>query len=360
MIIGVPKERKVEEYRVGMLPETVSVLARRGHKVLVESNAGLGINIENKEFARAGARICRNSADIWKKSGLIVKVKEPLPEEYEFLRAGQIIFTFFHFASNIEMTKHLLTKKTECFSYELVEKNGCLPVLAPMSEVAGKLAAQEGAKYLEKEYGGKGICLSGAKGVKKGKVVIIGGGVVGTNAARIAHGMGAEVVIMDKSYPKVCSLKKCMKAGYRIVQSDRKKIRKEIRDADVVIGAVLVSGAKAPKVLKKEDLKIMEAGTVLVDVAIDQGGCFETSRPTTHENPVYEKEGIIHYCVANMPGIVPRTSTYALVAATAPYIVLLAENGISAGKNNKPLSRSHALSGGKIIHKGLQEIAACL
>lgn len=355
MIIGLPKEKKAEEYRVGMLPETVSTLARRGHKVLVESNAGMGINVADEQYKKAGAEICNNPGDVWKNSRLIVKVKEPLPSEYKFFRKGQIVFTFFHFASNPEMTKTLLKNGVNCFAYELVEKNGHLPVLAPMSEIAGKLAVHQGAKYLEKEYGGKGVCLSGAQGVKKSKVVVIGGGVVGTNAARVACGMGADVVITDISPAKIRSLKKTMKKC-RIMLSNRETIKKEIRDADVVIGAVLVSGAKAPKVLTGDDLKIMEEGTVIVDVAIDQGGCFETSRPTTHREPIYKKDGIIHYCVANIPGIVPRTSTYALTAVTAPYVLLLADYGTDAAKKNVPLGRSYALANGGILHKSLKNV----
>ncbi len=355
MIIGVPKEVKAEEYRVGMIPETVSKLVRQGHMVLIGSNAGAGLNVTDRQYEEAGARVCRNPGEVWK-SGLIVKVKEPLPCEYEFFRENQIIFTFFHFASNPEMTAVLLKKKVECFAYELVEKNGRLPVLAPMSEIAGKLAVHQGAKYLEKEYGGKGVCLSGARGVKRSKVVVIGGGVVGINAATVACGMGADVTIMDISPAKVSSLKRTMKKC-EIMLSSRDTVRKEIRDADVVIGAVLVSGARAPKVLMKEDLKLMEEGTVIVDVAIDQGGCFETSRPTTHREPIYNKDGIIHYCVANIPGIVPRTSTYALTAATAPYVMLLAEHGIQAGKKSTPLERSRAIAAGRIIHESLKNIS---
>jgi alanine dehydrogenase len=354
MVIGVPREIKPEEYRVGILPETVSMLVKKSHRVLVESNAGAGINAANKLYEKAGAEIRDNPADIWK-SELIVKVKEPLPSEYIFFREGQAIFTFFHFACNPEMTEVLLKKRLNCFAYELVEKNGHLPVLAPMSEIAGKLAVHQGAKYLEKEYGGKGICLSGAKGVKKSKVVVIGGGVVGTNAARVASGMGADVVIMDISPEKVRSLKKTAK-GCRVIPSNSENIRREIRDADVVIGAVLVSGAKAPRVLTRGDLKIMEEGTVIVDVAIDQGGCFETSVPTTHKEPIYKKDGIVHYCVANIPGIVPRTSTYALVAATTPYILLLADYGTDAAKKSKPLGRGYALAGGEILHESLKKM----
>ncbi len=354
MVIGVPKEIKPEEYRVGMLPETVSMLVKKGHRVLVERYAGAGINTADKLYEQAGAEICNNPADIWQ-SDLIIKVKEPLPSEYSFFREGQIIFTFFHFASNQKMTGFLLEKGVNCFAYELVEKNGHLPILASMSEIAGKLAVHQGAKYLEKEYGGKGICLSGAQGLKKSKVVIIGGGVVGTNAAKVACGMGADVVIMDISQEKVRSLKKTMR-GCRVILSTREDIRKEIRDADVVIGAVLVSGAKAPRVLTRDDLKIMEEGTVIVDVAIDQGGCFETSHPTTHKEPIYKKDGIIHYCVANIPGIVPRTSTFALVAATTPYIILLADYGAAAAQKSIPLGRGYALAGGEILHKSLKKI----
>jgi len=285
-----------------------------------------------------------------------VKVKEPQPTEYQLLQEGQIIFTFFHFAANLQMTKVLLEKKVDCIAYELVEKDGCLPILTPMSEIAGRLAPQQAAKYLEKEYGGKGILLSGATGVKPGKVVIIGGGVVGFNAAKISAGLGAQVVILEINEKKIKYLKKTLPANCKVVSSNRENIKKEIKNVDAVIGAVLISGVRAPILLKREDLKEMEPGTVLVDVAIDQGGCFETSRGTTHRNPIYLLDGIVHYCVANMPGIVPRTSTYALSCATTPYILLLAEKGVKITQENLELKSGLAIQRGEIVNKSLLAI----
>ncbi|MFH0797617.1 MAG: alanine dehydrogenase [Candidatus Omnitrophota bacterium] len=356
MTIGIPKEVKVEEYRVGILPDTVSLLAQKGHQVLVGKSAGLGAGIRDEDYERAGAEIVSEASRIYRRSELVVKVKEPQPAEYQLLHEGQIVFTFFHFAANLEMTKVLLEKKVDCIAYELVEKNGCLPILTPMSEIAGRLAPQQTAKYLEKEYGGKGVLLSGATGVKPGKVVIIGGGVVGFNAATISAGLGAQVVILEINEKKIKYLKKNLPANCKVVPSSRENIKKETKDADAVIGAVLISGARSPILLKREDLKEMEPGTVLIDVAIDQGGCFETSRPTTHRNPVYLLDGIVHYCVANMPGGVPRTSTYALSYATAPYVLLLAEKGNRTTEQNPDLKKGLAIHNGKIVAKSLSEI----
>jgi alanine dehydrogenase len=316
---------------------------------LVERNAGAGAGISDMDYANAGAEICETCDELYARSELIVKVKEPLPEEFSLLKQGQILFTFFHFAADAKMTETLVSKKVHCFAYELVEEEGNFPILAPMSEIAGRLAPQQGAKYLEKEYGGKGILLSGGYKSKKGKVVVMGGGVVGMNAALISCGMGADVVIFELSPARASYLEKHFGKKCRIQLSSRENIEKEIKDADVIVGAVMVAGAKAPKVLKKEDLKDIEDGSVLVDVAIDQGGCFETSRPTNHTQPIFIQDGVIHYCVANMPGVVPRTSTYALVAASTPYAVLLADKGIDVVKENLPLSKGYAIGNGRIL-----------
>lgn len=349
MIVGIPKEKKEEEYRVGGIPETVFLLKEKGHKVFVETNAGFGVGFKDKDYINAGAEICETPEELYGKSQLIVKVKEPLPPEYSLLNKDHIIFTFFHFAADITMTEILLSKQLQCIAYELIEDNGKFPILAPMSEIAGKLAPQQGAKYLEKKNGGKGLLLSGAYKARKGKVVVLGGGVVGRNAATISFGMGAEVVILEVSAEKVEDLRKIFKGKCKVEIFSRDNILKEIKDVDLIVGAVMVAGEKAPKVIKKSDLKIIEDGSVLVDVAIDQGGSFETSRPTSHNQPTYIEEGVLHYCVPNMPGIVPLTSTYSLVAATTPYIMLLADKGIDAIKENIPLSKGYAVGNGKIL-----------
>jgi alanine dehydrogenase len=352
MNIGIPKEIKTEEYRVAILPSTVSVLTEKQHRVLIEAGAGTGAGIPDREYIRAGAEIVRAAALIYRESELIVKVKEPQPAEYEFLQEGQIIFTFFHFAANAEMTEVLKQKKVNCIAYELVEENGSFPLLKPMSEIAGKLAPQQVAKYLEKEYGGKGILLSGASGVKKGKIVIIGGGVVGFSAAEIALGMGAEVVILEKNPGRKEILQKEL-PECRVLQSSPEVIKDQIKNADGVIGAVMIAGKRAPVVIEKEDLQSMEEGTVLVDVAIDQGGCFCTSRVTNHKQPVFTEDGIVHYCVANLPGIVPRTSAFALSRVTEPYVLLLADSGLKATETNLPLKYGLALKEGKIVSEKL-------
>lgn len=327
MIIGTVKETKTEETRVGLIPSTAVKLTENGHRVLMEKGAGILSGIKDETFRNAGAEIISTAAGVWQKADLIVKVKEPQEPEYKLLRKGQIVFTYFHFASNPLMTETLIKKGVTCVAYELVEHNCGLPLLTPMSEIAGRIAAQEGAEYLAKKNGGKGILLSGAAGVPPGRAVVIGAGVVGINAARIAAGLGAEVTILDVNLEKLRCLETSLPFNCRLVYSNRENLLKEIRTADMVIGAVLIPAALAPKVILKEDLKLMEKGTVLVDVAIDQGGCFETSRPTSRSHPVYEVDGIIHYCVPNMPAAVPKTSTYALNYATTSYIVALSQTG---------------------------------
>ena len=340
MIIGVPKEIKGEEYRVALLPSTAKELVRRGHQVFVEKSAGAGSGIEDEDYQDAGAEILNKAEEVFRRAELIVKVKEPQEEEYPLLREGQIVFTFFHFAASRRLTEAMIKSKIIAFAYETVQKDdGSLPLLFPMSEIAGKLASQEGAKYLEKPSGGKGVLLGGVPGVAPGNVLIIGGGTVGENAANVAAGMGADVVLLDINLERLHHLKEVLPVNVKFVYSNQATIEKYLKKADLVIGAVLIPGAKAPQLITKEMLKLMEPGTVLVDVAIDQGGCFETSRPTTHKEPTYTVDGIVHYCVANIPGAVARTSTFALCNATAPYLFLLAEKGVKAIEENPALKR---------------------
>lgn len=352
MIVGTVKEIKVEETRVGLIPSTVTKLTENGHRVLVEKGAGILSGIKDEMFRNAGAEIVSTANDIWQKSDLIVKVKEPLEPEYKLFRKDQIVFTYFHFASSPLMTETLIKKGITCVAYELVEHNHGLPLLTPMSEIAGRLAAQEGAECLEEKNGGKGLLLSGAAGVAPGRTVVIGAGVVGINAARIASGLGAEVTILDVNLEKLRSLEINLPFNCRLVYSNRENLLKEIQTADLVIGAVLIPAALAPRVILKEDLKIMEEGTVLVDVAIDQGGCFETSRPTSRSHPVYEVDGIIHYCVPNMPAAVPKTATYALNYATASYIVALSQTGGQLLDLDEKDTLQSGLKSGLAIYQG--------
>lgn len=325
MIIGVPKEIKEEEYRVALLPSTAKKLVEKGHQVLIEKDAGAGSGIKDKEYLKAGAEILNKAEEIFKRAELIVKVKEPQEKEYPLLWEGQIIFTFFHFAAARKLTEAMIKRKIVALAYETVQKDdGSLPLLSPMSEIAGKLASQEGAKYLEKPSGGKGVLLGGVSGVAPGKVLIIGAGTVGENAATVAAGMGADVILLDINLERLRHLKGILPANVKLIYSNPATLKKYLKKADLVIGAVLIPGAKAPQLISREMLKLMEPGTVLVDVAIDQGGCFETSRPTTHQEPTYVVDGIVHYCVANIPGAVARTSTFALCNSTSPYLLLLA------------------------------------
>ena len=354
MIIGTLKAIKQDEYRVGLLPSTAKELVEKGHQVLVEKNAGEGSGIKNEDYQNAGAEILNNAEEVFRRAELIVKVKEPQEEEYPLLREGQIIFTFFHFAASRNLTEAMIKSKIIAFAYETVQKDdGSLPLLFPMSEIAGKLASQEGAKYLEKPFGGKGVLLGGVPGVAPGNVLIIGGGAVGENAAIVAAGMGADVVLLDINVERLHHLKEVLPANVKFVYSNQATIENYLKKADLVIGAVLVPGAKAPQLITKEMLKLMEPGTVLVDVAIDQGGCFETSKPTTHKEPTYTVDGIIHYCVANIPGAVARTSTFALGNATASYLLLLAEKGVKAIEGNTALRRGLSLFKGKVTSEGL-------
>ena len=328
MIIGVPREIKDKEFRVGIVPAGVLKLAESGHTVLVESGAGLGSGIPDQEYEAAGAKLIQDAETLYGGAEMVLKVKEPLEEEYEYMRPGLILFTYLHLAPMPELTRILLDKKVSAIAYETVRRNDeFLPLLAPMSEVAGRMSIQVGAHYLEKEAGGRGILLAGVTGVAPGHVVILGSGTVGTNAALMAVGLGAKVTVMGRNSSRLAALEKTFSGKIATRLSNRENIAAEISRADLVVGAVLVPGAAAPKLITRDMLALMLKGTVLVDVSIDQGGCIETARPTTHSDPVYTVAGIIHYCVANMPGAVPRTSTFALTNATLPFVHTIAGKG---------------------------------
>ncbi|MEO0202306.1 MAG: alanine dehydrogenase [candidate division WOR-3 bacterium] len=325
MRVGVPKEIKTEEYRVALTPSGVEELVKKGCIVYIQENAGIGSGISNEDYERAGAKILGSLKEVYENSDIIVKVKEPQEEEYEYLRENLILFTFLHLAANEKLTKKLLEKKVIGIAYETVEVNGELPLLKPMSEIAGKMAVQEGTKYLEKPFGGRGVLLGGVPGVPPAKVVIVGGGTVGTNSALVAAGMGADVYVLDISIDRLRYLSDIMPRNVKTLYSSSYNIREVIKDADLLISGVLIHGAKAPKIITRDMLKEMKDGSVFVDVAIDQGGSSDTSRPTTHKDPVYKVDNVIHYCVSNMPGAVPRTSTFALTNSTIKYIVKLAQ-----------------------------------
>ncbi|MFP4110091.1 MAG: alanine dehydrogenase [Desulfonatronovibrio sp.] len=328
MIVGILKEIKPEESRVCMTPAGVEIMKMHGHTVLVEQRAGLGSGFSDPDFKKAGAELIPEAGQIYKQAEMVMHVKEPLPSEYELIRPGQIVFTYLHLAACKKLTNAMIKSRCVGIAYETIQKpDGSLPLLTPMSEVAGRMAIQEGAKFLEIPYGGLGVLLGGVPGVDPATVVIIGGGVVGTNAAKIACGMGARVYILDKNLDRLRYLSDVMPANCFPLMSTPATIRKLLRRADLAVGAVLVSGARAPRLVTNEMLKEMKQGAVLVDVAIDQGGCFECSRPTTHSNPVFKKEGVVVYCVANMPGAVAKTSTLALTNATLPYALQIADKG---------------------------------
>ena len=347
MLIGVPKEVKVLEARVALTPEGVSEFVRAGHQVVVEQGAGIGSAITDEDFLAAGAMLESDIEKLWKSADMILKVKEPIESEYHRLRANQILFTYLHLAASKACTDALISSGTTALAYETVELNGSLPLLAPMSEVAGRLAAQVGASALQKPHGGRGVLLGGVPGVAPAKVVVIGGGVAGLNAAVIAKGMGADVTILDKSLPRLAYIDTTYKGAIKTLASSFHVIDRELKSADLVIGAVLVHGAKAPKLVSNLQVKSMKPGAVLVDIAIDQGGCFEDSRPTTHADPTYKVHDAIFYCVANMPGAVPVTSTYSLTNATLPYALMLANYGLEAA-----CERDAALAKGLNVHAG--------
>jgi alanine dehydrogenase len=348
MLIGVPKEIKVREYRVGLVPANVRELTERGHSVIVETQAGAGIGATDDLYEAAGATIVQTAAEIFAKAEMVVKVKEPQAVERKQLRPGQILFTYLHLAPDPEQTNELIASGATCIAYETVTSaQGTLPLLAPMSEVAGRLSIQAGAYFLEKAHGGLGTLLGGVPGVDPAKVVIIGGGVVGTHAAHIALGMAAEVWVIDRNVDVLRNLWKQFGRPLNTVFSTRDAIEQHCTSADLVIGGVLLPGAAAPKLITREIVRRMKPGSVIVDVAIDQGGCCETSRATTHDNPTYIVDDVIHYCVANMPGAVPRTSAYALNNATLPFVLALAKNGVDA------LKRDAHLLNGLNVHKGM-------
>ncbi len=353
MKIGIPKEVKTNEDRVALAPSGAAALAAEGHAVIVESGAGQGSGFSDAEYRAAGAEIAPDAATVWRSAELIVKVKEPVEPEWPHIRPGQCIFTYFHFAASEALTRAHIASGATCIAYETVElPSRELPLLTPMSEVAGRMAVQEGAKYLEKLHGGRGVLLAGVPGVAPGKVVIIGGGVVGENAARIAAGVGAQVVLLDISVPRLRHLGDILPANVQLIHSSRHNLLRHIANADLIIGAVLIPGAAAPRLILREDLKAMRKGAVIVDVSIDQGGCVETMRPTTHENPTFIVDGIVHYGVANMPGGVPLTSTLALTNATLPYVQQLAAKGCKqALRENAALLNGLNIIGGKVTHR---------
>jgi alanine dehydrogenase len=327
MKIGIPKEIKNNENRVSLTPGGAFALVKRGHTVYVETQAGKNSGFSDESYVKAGAIILPTAEEVFSTAEMIIKVKEPISSEYKLIRPNQLLFTYFHLAADETLTKAMINTNAVCLAYETVEKDHTLPLLIPMSEVAGRMSIQEGAKYLEKPQGGKGILLGGVPGVKPANVLVLGGGIVGTHAAFMAAGLGAHVTIMDISLPRLRYLSEIMPANVDTMVSSQYNIEQILPQMDLIVGAVLIPGAKAPHLITKEMLKLIQPGTVLVDVAIDQGGCFETSHPTTHTEPVYDVDGVIHYCVANIPGAVPMTSTLALTNATLPYALILADLG---------------------------------
>lgn len=357
MIIGVVKEVKTQEYRVGAPPLAAGVLAKAGHQVLVETKAGEGSGFSDEEYVKAGATIVKTAKEVWDKAEMIYHVKEPIPSEYPFLRKGLILWTYLHLAAAKELTLTLLEKGVTGVAFETVElPGGSTPCLDPMSEVAGKLASQMGAQYLGKVYKGCGKLIGGVTGVLPAKVVVLGGGIVGTNAAKVALGMGASVTMMDIDVKRLRYLSETMHGDFKTLVSNPASVAEATKDADMVVGAVLVKGARAPIVLTKEMVKNMKPGSVIVDVAVDQGGCVETTHATTHDNPVYIVDGVLHYGVANMPGMVPRTSTVALANATLPYALKMANMGVrEAMKADEALAKGMNVYDGKVTNKNVAE-----
>ena len=355
MIIGVPKEIKTHENRVAVQPAGVQQLVKNGHDVIIQEGAGRGSGFEDKAYLDAGARLERDASKIWAEAEMIMKVKEPIEPEYSQMREGQIVFTYFHFAASRPLTEAVIQSRCVAIAYETVEaKDGSLPLLIPMSEVAGRMSAQEGAKYLEKPMGGRGILMGGIPGVAPAEVMVLGGGVVGVNAAKIAAGMGAHVTILDINLAKLRYLDDVMPPNVSMLFSNETNIRYRLPRTDLVIGGVLKPGAKAPHLVTKDMLSLMRPGSVLVDVAIDQGGCFETSVPTTHDKPVYHVDDILHYCVANMPGAVPYTSTLGLTNATLPYALQIANHGWkNAAKNSAELLKGVNIVNGVVVYEGV-------
>lgn len=348
MIVGVPNEIKEHESRVAMIPVGVEELTHLGHQVLIQSGAGQGSGISDERYAQLGAKIVDTAEEVWKQADLIVKVKEPQSVEWPLMREGQIVFTYFHFAADEELTRAVMKSGISAVAYEtILDARGKLPLLTPMSEVAGRMSIQEGAKYLERPFDGRGILLAGVPGVRPANVVIIGGGVVGANAAKMAAGLGANVIILDVNLDRLRYLDEVMPQNVTTIFSDRHTILESIRRADLVIGAILIPGARAPRLVRRENLREMLPRAVIIDVAIDQGGCIETSRPTTHSHPTFIVDDVVHYCVTNMPGAVGRTSTYALTNVTLPYVIALATKGLQGAMATDP-----GLAEGLNIHQG--------
>lgn len=357
MIIGVPKEIKQDEYRVGMLPVGVEELVRAGHSVLIEAGAGLGSGLTDHDYQQAGAELIASPNEIFARADLIVKVKEPQKSEWPLILAGQVLFTYFHFAADRLLTEAMLGTQATCVAYEtLQDREGRLPLLTPMSEVAGRMSIQEGAKFLERPQMGRGILLGGVPGVAPAHITILGGGVVGANAAKIAAGFKADVAILDINMDRLRYLDDIMPANVNVLYSDRHVIREQLRLADLVIGSVLIPGAKAPRLVTREDLKIMKPGSVVIDVCIDQGGCLESSRPTTHSDPTYIESDVVHYCVTNMPGAVGRTSTFALCNVTLPWVLQIAKRGIdAAARDLAPIASAINICNGTVTNRAVAE-----
>ncbi len=355
MIVGVPKEVKGDEYRVAVTPNGVEELSRAGHRVLIQSSAGVGSGITDEQYAACGAEVVSPAAEVWARADLIVKVKEPLPEEWAYLRPGLTVFTYFHFAADEALTRAVMQSGVTAVAYETIkDARGSLPLLTPMSEVAGRMSIQEGAKYLERPFDGRGILLAGVPGVAPATVTVIGGGIVGANAARVAGGLGANVYLLDVNLDRLRYLDDVMPPNVTTLFSNRHNVLDCLRKSDLVIGAVLIPGARAPRLVNREDLKVMLPRAVVIDVAIDQGGCFETSRPTTHAKPTYIVDDIVHYCVTNMPGAVGRTSTQALTNVTLAYVMQLADKGPDrASAENAGLAQGVNVRAGRVTNSAV-------
>lgn len=357
MLVGIPNEIKVHESRVALIPVGVEELTRAGHQVLIQSGAGQGSGISDEQYVANGAEIVATAEEVWRRADLIVKVKEPLAVEWPHMRSGQVVFTYFHFAADEKLTRAVMDSGITAIAYETIrDAKGTLPLLTPMSEVAGRMSIQEGAKYLERPFDGRGILLGGVPGVRPASVVILGGGVVGANAAKVASGLGANVTILDINLDRLRYLDDVMPPNVTTIFSDRHNIRDSLAQADLLIGAILIPGAKAPHLVKKSDLKVMQPRAVIIDVAIDQGGCVETSRPTTHSQPTFIVDEVVHYCVTNMPGAVGRTSTYALTNVTLPYVLQLANKGYrKASAENPGLAQGVNVCEGRITNEAVAQ-----
>jgi alanine dehydrogenase len=357
VIVGIPKEVKDSEYRVAVTPEGVRELTRAGHRVLTQKGAGDGSSVPENRFERAGAEIVDTAADVWKQAEMILKVKEPIPQEYDLLQEGQILFTYLHLAASRELTEVLAQRKVASVAYETVQlEDGRLPLLAPMSEIAGRMAPHVGARYLEKENGGRGILMGGVSGVRPAKVLVLGAGMAGANAAWIAAGMEAEVIVVDRNLERLRFIDQIHKGRIITLMSDQLTLEQRVRESDVVIGAVLVPGAKAPEIVTEDMVSSMRPGSVVIDISIDQGGCIETSRMTTHSDPTYVVHGVVHYCVGNMPGAVPNTSTYALTNVTLPYAMEIASRGLEEAVREDPvLARGVNVYAGSLTNDAVAE-----